>query len=49
MPDKMVALLIRFLEQGNGLFSKRVKTKELRELTKEEFREIEDKYQQIFQ
>ncbi len=49
MPDKMVALLVRFLEQGNGKLSERVKTKEFKELLQEEVETIENKYQEIFQ
>lgn len=44
MPDKMVALLIRFLEQNNGSLSKRAKEKEFTALTEEEVKEIEDNY-----
>lgn len=49
MPDKTVALLVRFLEQGNGKLSERAKTKEFKELTEEEVAAIENKYQEIFQ
>ena len=49
MPDKTVALLVRFLEQGNGKLSERAKTKEFKELTDEEVVSIENKYQEIFQ
>ncbi|HLG41167.1 MAG TPA: Fic family protein [Chitinophagaceae bacterium] len=49
MPDKTVALLVRFLEQGNGKISERAKTKEFKELTDEEVLAIENKYQEIFQ
>jgi len=48
MPDKMVALLIRFLEQNNGSLSKRAKEKEFGELTDEEVKEIEENYQVYF-
>jgi len=48
MPDKAVALLVRFLKQGNGKLSERAKTKEFKELTEEEVGEIENKYQEIF-
>jgi len=33
MPDKMVALLIQFLEQNNGVLSQRAKEKEFTLLT----------------
>lgn len=49
MPDKTVALIVRFLEQGNGKLSERAKTKEFKELLQEEVEAIEKKYQEIFQ
>lgn len=48
MPNKMVALLIRFLEHNNGSLSKRAKEKEFEMLTDEEVKEIEDNYQVYF-
>ena len=48
MPDKIVALAVRFLEQGNGKFSKRALSNEFTELTQEEAEAIEKKYQEIF-
>ena len=48
MPDKMIALLVRFLEQGAGHLSERAKSKEFRELKEEEVKAIENKYQEIF-
>ena len=48
MPDKTVALLIRFLEQNNGHLSQRARAKEFSALTEEEVRDIENKYQEIF-
>lgn len=47
MPDRTVALLVRFLEQGKGQLSE--KAKEFEALTDEEVIEIENKYQEIFQ
>ncbi len=47
MPDKIVALLIRFLEQNNGLLSKRAREKEFAELTIEEVKVVEEKYKEI--
>ena len=47
MPDNMVALLIRFMEQSNGTFSKRTREKEFKNLTDQEAREIEKYYQAI--
>ncbi len=48
MPDRMVALLLRFLEQNNGRFSKRAKSKELNALNEDEIHSIEEKYLEIF-
>ena len=49
MPDKTIALLVRFLEQGNGKLSKRAKEKELPPLTDKEIQEIEKKYAFYFE
>lgn len=48
MPDKTVALLIRFLEQNNGTLSKRAIEKEFKNLTVKEIQEIEEHYQTYF-
>lgn len=48
MPDKTVALLIRFLEQGKGQLSERAKSKEFQELTADEVLRIQQKYQDVF-
>lgn len=48
MPDKMVALTVRFLAQGGGTLSKRARTREFDGLTEEEIQQIERKYQEIF-
>ncbi len=48
MPDKTVALLIKFLERGSGQLSKRSREKEFAALTEEEVSDIENKYQEIF-
>lgn len=48
MPDNMVALLVRFLEQGNGVLSKRALKKEFSDLKESEINDIENKYQEIF-
>lgn len=48
MPDKMVALLIRFLGQNNGKFSKRAKMKEFELLSEGEINDIEEMYKQLF-
>jgi hypothetical protein len=47
MPDKTVALIIRFLEQNNGTLSKRARYKEFISLKKEEIKNIEEKYKEI--
>jgi hypothetical protein len=48
MPDKTVALLVRFLDQGNGKLSERAKIKEFADLSKDEIEVIEKKYEEIF-
>ncbi|MCC9167876.1 cell filamentation protein Fic, partial [Pontibacter sp. XAAS-A31] len=48
MPDKMVALLIKFLEQSEGKLSKRAKEKEFAALTDEEVKEIEANFALYF-
>ena len=49
MPDILVALLIRYLEQNNGTLSKRAREKEFPELSDEEVLKIEDSYQLYFE
>ena len=49
MPDKMVAILVRFLEQNNGVLSKRALKNEFSRLKVEEIKEIESNYSSIFQ
>ena len=49
MPDKLVAMLVRFLEQGRGTLSKRARAKEFSELKDEEVAEIENVFQEIFE
>jgi len=48
MPDKTVAILIRFLEQNNGTLSNRARTKEFSALTNDEILLIEQQYHRIF-
>lgn len=48
MPDKIVALLVRSLEQGEGRLSERAKSKEFQALQDKEIYAIESKYQEIF-
>jgi Fic family protein len=48
MPDKLVATLVRFLEQNNGVLSKRAKEKEFTMLTEEEGNKIEVVFKEIF-
>lgn len=48
MPDKLVALLIRFLEQNRGILSKRALEKEFAEFTDQEVKEIEENYKAYF-
>ncbi|MDR3626950.1 MAG: Fic family protein [Ignavibacteriaceae bacterium] len=47
MPDKTVALLIRFLEQNNAVLSKRAREKEFAALKDHEVNEIEKMYKEI--
>ena len=46
IPDKLINLIVRFLEQNNGKFSEREKNKELKEFGDEELNEIEEEYSQ---
>ena len=48
MPDKMVALLVRFLDQNNGTLSHRARKKEFSELTGEEIQQIENQFKSHF-
>jgi hypothetical protein len=48
MPDNLVDLLIRFLEQNNGAISKRAMGNEFSMLTEEEVNEIEGTFKSIF-
>ncbi len=47
MPDKMVANLVRFLEQNDGKLSKRARAKEFKLLKETEIDEIENHFRQI--
>lgn len=47
-PDAQVALLVKFLEQGNGKLSKRAREKEFKLLTLHEIELIENKFREIF-
>ena len=48
MPDKLIALIVRLLEQNNGILSKRAKENEFRDLAENEVKKIEKSYQEIF-
>lgn len=48
MPDKLIATLVRFLEQNDGNLSKRAATKEFIALSGSEIHNIEDKFRKIF-
>jgi Fic family protein len=48
MPDKLVSLLIRFLEQNQGKLSKRAKENEFIALSQNEIEQIEAAYKSIF-
>lgn len=49
MPDKLVATLVRFLEQGEGMLSKRAKSNEFVLLTEEEVSMIESTFKDVFE
>jgi hypothetical protein len=49
MPDKMISLLVGFLQQNNGVLSERAKEKEFLTLTNNEITKIETKYKVIFE
>jgi hypothetical protein len=49
MPDSLVSLLIRFLDQNDGVLSKRARNKEFKELNEQEIQQIEGQFQQIFE
>ena len=48
MPDKMVSTLVRFLEQNQGVLSKRAREKEFARLTDTEVKNIESTYAALF-
>ncbi len=48
MPDKLVATLVRFLQQNNGQLSKRVRQKEFSRLRENEIASLEKMFQEIF-
>jgi len=48
MPDKLVAILVRFLDQNNGTLSKRALKKEFSALKENEIIDIETNYKSIF-
>lgn len=47
MPDKLVSLLVRFLEQNDGKLSNRAREKEFESLNKEEVTDIEEHFRVI--
>jgi len=48
MPDKLISVLVRFLEQNQGVLTKRAKEKEFSMLTEREVKRIESTYSEIF-
>lgn len=48
IPDKMVALLVRLLDQNKGILSKHAREKEFGALTEAEINQIETRYREIF-
>ena len=49
MPDKMVALLIRFLEQNNNKISTMARNKEFSALSDKEIEDIENNFKLYFE
>ena len=49
MPDKTIALLVRFLEQNNGKLSKRAREKEFSALSADEMQKLEKWYKKSFE
>ncbi|UYZ61210.1 Fic family protein [Hymenobacter latericus] len=48
LPDRLVALLVRFLEQNGGRLSRRAQSREFEQLTEAEVSEIEAAYERYF-
>jgi len=48
MPDKLISVLVRFLEQNQGVLTKRAQEKEFSMLTEREVKRIESAYSEIF-
>jgi hypothetical protein len=48
VPDKLVSMLVNFLEQNQGVLSKRAKEKEFSQFTQKEIKHIEAEYKSIF-
>jgi hypothetical protein len=48
MPDKMVAVLVRCLEQNKGVLSQRALKKEFSELEEKEIEDIHQQFAEIF-
>jgi hypothetical protein len=49
MPDNMISILVKFLEQNQGVLSKRAREKEFSKLSDKEIEQIENVYKTIFQ
>jgi Fic family protein len=49
MPDRLVAVLVKFLSQNNGTLSNRAKEKEFLALSEKEVKSIEKLYSEIFE
>lgn len=48
LPDKLISLLVRFLEQGGGVLSKRAREREFKALKQEEIDYLQSSYKEIF-
>ena len=49
MSDKLISVLVRFLEQNQGVLSKRALQKEFKGLMPEEVKRIQGEFASIFQ
>jgi hypothetical protein len=49
MPDKMVAVLVRYLEQNKGKLSKKALKTAFSQLNESEVRDIEEQYAELFE
>lgn len=48
MPDKLISLLVNFLEQNDGILSKRARENEFANLNDQEVQEVEKEFERVF-